>query len=170
MKILIHEIPEEGLTLNLDDRAWVPPELLRMGNGHATVHLKRDGNRVFFSGTFSTTVLLECDRCLGKYEFPLKSDFRFDLELVDKRSAQTFESDHCCHENEMDMMLIDSDEIDPIQLLQQQVYLSLPMKKLCSEGCRGICEGCGANLNEEQCQCKKETSSPFDVLAKLKKP
>jgi uncharacterized protein len=38
-------------------------------------------------------------------------------------------------------------------VLQEQVVLLLPVQRLCSEGCQGICPICGKNRNESECHC-----------------
>jgi uncharacterized protein len=58
-------------------------------------------------------------------------------------------------------------EVD--QLVAEQIFLALPVKVLCREDCKGICPGCGANLNEEACLCKAGgTQSPFAKLKLIK--
>ena len=69
----------------------------------------------------------------------------------------------------MDVMFLDEPLIDIFYVLQQQVYLALPDKKICKPECQGLCPKCGANLNEERCKCSTTPeSSPFAVLKKLK--
>jgi uncharacterized protein len=41
----------------------------------------------------------------------------------------------------------ENDVIDLGQLMREQFYLSLPMKPLCRDDCRGLCAVCGENLN-----------------------
>jgi uncharacterized protein len=54
-------------------------------------------------------------------------------------------------------------------ILREQVLLTLPLKPLCSETCKGICPRCGADLNREPCQCPAEDSaSPFAKLKNIK--
>ena len=36
--------------------------------------------------------------------------------------------------------------------LSEPVY-AYPSKVLCSDDCKGLCPGCGCNLNTEQCSC-----------------
>ena len=48
--------------------------------------------------------------------------------------------------------------LDVDQLVRNELLLNLPMKVLCDENCKGICNRCGANLNYESCNC--ESSSP----------
>ena len=40
-------------------------------------------------------------------------------------------------------------------------------KTLCSEDCKGLCPGCGVNLNHEACRCKKQVDPRLAALAKL---
>ncbi|MGB9809870.1 MAG: YceD family protein, partial [Caldanaerobacter sp.] len=48
------------------------------------------------------------------------------------------------------------------------VILSLPMKFLCKEDCKGLCPICGTNLNYGSCSCKREDIDPrLEVLSKL---
>jgi len=46
------------------------------------------------------------------------------------------------------------------------VILSVPMKPLCKEDCKGLCPVCGANLNYEDCGHTQEKVDPR--LLKLK--
>jgi uncharacterized protein len=53
--------------------------------------------------------------------------------------------------------------------MHEQFYLSLPMKPLCRQDCRGLCTVCGTNLNRETCDCKRDWEDPrLDVLRKLR--
>ena len=44
--------------------------------------------------------------------------------------------------------------------IREHILLEWPLKPLCREDCRGICPGCGRNLNVEKCICG--TSRPRD--------
>ena len=52
------------------------------------------------------------------------------------------------------------DAISLSDLLQEQFYLTIPMKPLCREGCRGLCSQCGTNLNEGACTCAAAWEDP----------
>jgi len=46
-----------------------------------------------------------------------------------------------------------------------ELVLALPLRYICNEECKGLCPGCGANLNREECRCE----TPVDPrLQKLK--
>ena len=48
------------------------------------------------------------------------------------------------------------EDLDLGPLVREQALLSLDSLPLCSEDCRGLCVGCGANLNREACSCPDE--------------
>ena len=52
------------------------------------------------------------------------------------------------------------------EVLREFVLLALPMQKLCSEGCKGICPVCGQNRNQQSCDC--QTAPVDDRWAALK--
>lgn len=167
-KINFYEIPDEGLSFYLDDPSWVPHDIEFQGPVSAEIHLNRLGERVVVRGRITASLFFECDRCLEKYDQPVDSQFSVDLELLDEGTTVAEETDHFFHDEEMDMDFLHDSEIDIVDILQQQILLAVPMKKLCSEKCRGICAGCGANLNVNACECKTGKDSPFSVLATLK--
>jgi uncharacterized protein len=52
------------------------------------------------------------------------------------------------------------EQIDLNELLREQFYLTLPMKPLCSEDCKGICPQCGTNRNTAPCDCSPQWEDP----------
>lgn len=60
-------------------------------------------------------------------------------------------------------------ELDISQEIRDLVILSLPYQLFCRENCRGLCAGCGANLNEEECRCESAEINPrWGVLKRLR--
>ena len=47
----------------------------------------------------------------------------------------------------------DTDEINALDDVRDILILSHELKFLCRPDCRGLCAGCGADLNEENCLC-----------------
>lgn len=45
--------------------------------------------------------------------------------------------------------------VDLGEEIRQETIMANPARILCKDDCKGICLGCGVNLNEEQCKCKK---------------
>lgn len=66
------------------------------------------------------------------------------------------------------ILLVPDMKLDVNELIYTEVVVSLPMKHLCSEDCKGICSKCGKNLNEGECGCpKKEIDPRLAALADL---
>lgn len=47
-----------------------------------------------------------------------------------------------------------NDTVDLAKIVDDEIMLNTPTTFLCSEDCKGICLGCGVNLNNERCKCK----------------
>ncbi len=102
---------------------------------------------VDFQGTLSTTLSLTCSRCLEKFNYPL------EIEVNEEFSKQGNDKDN-------DIIIINSDRVDFEPIIETNIILSLPMKKLCNEDCKGLCLGCGTNLNHSKCDCKENDIDP----------
>lgn len=52
------------------------------------------------------------------------------------------------------------------QMIEECISLSVPQLKRCKPDCKGLCQYCGANLNEVNCNCKNtsDSASVFGVL------
>ena len=165
MKVRFGEIPAEGLRFEIKDESWFPDhEVQRTGPVKATVVLKRNGvDRVLLEGRIQTTIEYVCDRCLENYTLVIDESFTLNLEYAPGSKLEPAE--HEISVSEMDMIYLKEPVVDIYEMLSQQVFLLNPGKHLCSESCRGLCPGCGTNLNLETCSCKKDlTSSPFSIL------
>lgn len=96
-----------------------------------------------------------CDRCCA----PVVEHAGLPVHniLVTKLENQETEND--------DLLLVEDEKLDLDDLVTSDIVLSLPMKHLCREGCKGICPTCGKNLNDGPCGCREE---PDERLAALK--
>ena len=70
---------------------------------------------------------------------------------------------------------VPEDIIDITEDVREEILLSVPSRFKCSDDCKGLCPGCGADLNTEPCRCKKKkTKEPkkddhtWDALNNLK--
>lgn len=50
--------------------------------------------------------------------------------------------------------------VDLAAVAWEEFALALPSAPLCQQNCKGLCAGCGANLNDGQCACHKEDGDP----------
>ena len=76
------------------------------------------------------TMLYPCARCLKPT--PVAVDFDFEDTIPVEAG---------------------SDTIDLVPFVEECLFINEPFRVLCSEECKGLCPGCGVNLNCEACQC-----------------
>jgi len=54
------------------------------------------------------------------------------------------------------------------EIVLNAILVSMDVRYLCSEDCKGLCPVCGKNLNVEACDCKSDVIDPrFEALSKL---
>lgn len=126
----------------------------------------KDQNRFRLAGRVQTTIGLTCSRCLEPFETPV--DATFDLRYEPRPTAPA-RPEREVEDDDFSVAFYDDEAIDLGQLMREQCYLSLPMKPLCSEGCRGLCPQCGTNLNLGTCGCVQRDDDPrFAALRALR--
>ncbi len=97
-----------------------------------------------------------CDRCGISTAKPV-------TVKLDKSLATSIEG-----EDSDTILLVPDMKLDVDEFLYTEVVVSLPLKHLCSENCKGICLKCGKNLNEGECGCvQKEIDPRLQALADL---
>ena len=122
-----------------------------------------------FAGELRTNVRLRCVRCVSPIDRPLEGTF---VLFFERRERELFRDRD---EVELDpsdtaTAFLAGTELAVDQVMREQVVLSLPMKPLCDSACRGLCAGCGANLNLGPCACPTRPDNPaFEPLLELKK-
>jgi uncharacterized protein len=126
----------------------------------ATVH--KDKNRFRLVGTLTATLQLACSRCLEAFELPVGASF--DVRYLPQ--SENIGDEREVEEDDLSDAFYRDEQIDLGQLMEEQFYLALPMKPLCREDCKGLCASCGANLNDEKCDCQVRWEDPR--LASLK--
>jgi uncharacterized protein len=122
------------------------------------------GDEAFgLSGRARTKLEVDCSRCVEAFEVPV--DAAFDLRYV-PQAENAGEGELEVGEDDLATAFYREGMVDLIELLREQFVLTLPMKPLCQEACRGLCPECGANLNKTQCDCAPKWEDPR--LAPLK--
>lgn len=103
----------------------------------------------------SSILHLTCDRCTKSFSSEKVVSYETLL-------ATELEQEDCD-----DIVLLDDEELDADELLRDVFILAMDSKHLCSEDCKGLCFGCGVDLNVEQCRCQKEIDPRLAGLAKF---
>ena len=90
-----------------------------------------------------TSVELSCSRCLGTLIYPI------DIDIEERFTNSENKSDE-------DIVFVKGDIINITEIVESAIISSLPIKRLCKETCKGLCQNCGVNLNNQTCECNNE--------------
>jgi uncharacterized protein len=164
MKIVLADITEEGLDLAFEE-TFEPGPFKSLAPVKAMLHVDKFGHEVFVKGTVKSLLELECSRCLKV--FPFESELSVDVVYRPLEELRG-EERHEIKDDELDTDFYEGDELDIDGLVKEQIILSIPLKPLCSEACRGICPSCGTDLGTDTCSCEtKETDPRLEILKQL---
>ena len=102
----------------------------------------------------------QCARCLSD----VNGSFAFSLEktVAPREVLSDLDEDKLD-----DYAIIEDGFLDIDEQLLEQLEMEFPLRFLCKEDCRGLCQRCGKNLNDGDCDCAKKDIDPR--LAPLQK-
>jgi uncharacterized protein len=162
MKIIISDIPKEGLNVQIDEAVEFEK---RSAPVKAQLRIEKLGTEIIVSGSLHTEVPLQCSRCLKDFSHIISVPVDVVYHPLDELKGE----DHYEVKNEeLDTDFYAGEEMELNSLLQEQIDLNIPMKPLCSDFCKGICPVCGTDLNTDNCTCQDRKTDPrFEGLKKL---
>lgn len=119
--------------------------------------LTRVGPDLRLQGLARLTLDTECTRCGGPAEHVILGEL--DLFLTRGREPE-LEAERELTPEELEANYFEGDEIDLSPYFREEIALQVPIQVLCSEECKGLCPGCGADLNAEACSCPENEGDP----------
>lgn len=167
--VLVEYIPEDGLHLTFEDMPGLLSEIEECriqdaAKGEIFIHCV-DGE-VHLNGKVAAMIVIKCDRCLEEYNQEIDTSFFYVLVPVQSVEGK---KEIALGKEDMEVSLYDGAKIQIGEIFREQILLQIPMRHVCREDCKGICSGCGADLNREECRCRTETlNNPFSMLKKLR--
>ena len=169
MEIRVDSIPEEGVRIERKiDPSELEPDIPAHGLAEALSFIgraSRNGAGVVVKGNLAGSVRSQCSRCLGDFKAPV--DMGVDTMFLPRSEREDDEAEIA--DDDENFSYYDGDSIDLLREIKDLIIVSLPIKSICSDDCKGLCPHCGADLNASPCQCGGESvPSPFDKLKALK--
>ena len=169
--VVLNGVPASGLARSLRaDSDWLA-ELLLVGYEVAeplplvTYRARRNGENLDVRGEVEFNTRFACNRCgeLRTHQGRLP----FAALFLPKGKVELSEGEHD-HGDEDEPGLGASDELfigeikdgraDIAAAIVDAVVLGQAPYPVCSDDCRGLCAGCGVNLNHERCACAPLTT------------
>ena len=177
------DIPSEGLPVECEvqssEIALSSDDGKIIGSLNCTGQLfAADDHLANFQGTLTGKVLRECVRCLMSFgedvSLPWDAEFRQSKpSSVVSMSSKKMKKGGRRHdsavddeqENEIDTYPITDNQIDLLPGLREHLILATPLQPLCQENCEGLCQVCGANLNEGVCECHSPDTGSSSLVS-----
>jgi uncharacterized protein len=167
MKLHFDDIAVKSKKYRLDSGDWSLIENGDTLSARAQFEVrKKNVESVVISGALEGVFHIPCCRCGTHLEKSIESQFEYFVTI--KKEVLIEEQEMECPDGDVNTLYLRDPEIDLQEVLREQMILTAPIRTLCSEDCKGICSGCGANLNTDVCTCLTDNSdSPFSVLSRL---
>ena len=170
MKIGFAEIVGKTKRYVLNDVSWFPQELgFFTAKESCWVSVCRlNPETVMLRGELNGYLQGQCGRCGVDIKEGMTCCFEYLVTAGKEKCPDAQEIE--CPGDDVNTLYLSEPEIDIDEILREQAYLESPVRMLCKKNCRGICQGCGAQLNSETCRCSADYSdSPFAVLGNINK-
>jgi uncharacterized protein len=120
---------------------------------HVHGEVRNNSGVVTLNALFKTDLRFDCDRCADSAALDYTG-----------RISQTLVRGLSGGDDAWEYTVLPDAQLDLCEFVREELYLQLPAKLLCSPECRGLCPGCGANLNHTACVCKKQIDPRLAVL------
>jgi len=147
----------------LEDEAYGDVDVLTglTGDLHWQLSLERKESLFQLSGEWQGAMKRSCSRCNRSFDWKFSGQTERLYQLG--RAPEGDEAEDACE------YLAAPGEINLVDVLREDFWLAWKAGVICRDSCKGMCQGCGVNLNLETCQCKQDKSDhPFAALRDLK--
>ena len=125
---------------------------------HVTGRLTDSGaGRYYWQAELVTQLAANCRRCLTAVSVPVTASVQV-----------LFSEDAGVDDASVYVIPPRSQELDLSEAIREELILALPEYVLCADDCRGICPGCGTDLNTGTCGCPSEADPRWAALEGLK--
>lgn len=155
---------EKDLSINF--KSLNLPKDYSSNSEFVNVHLYiiKDKEGYILSMSIKGDITLECARCLEPFNMNLSETSNI---ILTKKKPKKHNLELSV--NELNIEFIEDEEkFNLTDIVREEILIQTPIKPLCDENCKGICQVCGGNKNEVECDCEKNLNREVSPFAKLK--
>jgi uncharacterized protein len=152
MRIPIRQLPQGHSRRELEEEPegfdlteWLTPA----GPVRAELDLERRGEQITVRGQVAVEGEVACSRCTR----PTRLRVEAELLLYSDTRGSDSPQDEAALEEEGAIHYHDGLELVLDDVVREAIILEVPPAPLCRADCRGLCSGCGEDLNEGSCSC-----------------
>ncbi len=119
-----------------------------IGNVLVDIELNKIHNQIVLNAKLTLNTNFDCDRCNKNFNSILNNEYKM-VYLIGTKPEDSESINLTYLSAEADKIVLDND-------LRDFALLTIPMKKLCKDDCKGLCPKCGKDLNNGDCGCSYE--------------
>jgi uncharacterized protein len=105
--------------------------------------ISSDSDILILNAEIKVDLEMICSRCLDTFIYPI------DIDIEERFTTNSKSLDD-------EAIVVFDDVLDITQIVETSIISTLPIKRVCKENCKGLCQECGCNLNSKTCSCNKE--------------
>ncbi len=162
MKIVVNSLADGFQKLDFEESAGqLQVEDSVMFPNPIVSHLEIDKTEthIYIKAALQTEAHFTCDRCLKEFDQSLTGKYRLYFEILGTGGrSHLIDEDRQTQDDSIRIYYSHEKEIDLSRDVLDTLLLMVPMKTVCSPDCKGICPGCGRDLNVEKCTCSQKTN------------
>ncbi|HOE96074.1 MAG TPA: DUF177 domain-containing protein [Candidatus Sumerlaeota bacterium] len=157
LKLLVDRLRDQPLDLELDldprQLQLVDEEFDFTDRVRGRLTFRMAGADILAQGDLTARIMGRCVRCLG----PAAAEIHVPVTEVWMHGPGRDERGIAADADDLDLTrFYTGEEIELAEPLRELIMAELPDRLYCDPDCKGLCPGCGANLNTEPCACSPD--------------
>ena len=105
--------------------------------------ISSDSDILILNAEIKVDLEMICSRCLDTFIYPI------DIDIKERFTTNSKSQDD-------EAVVVIDDVLDITEIVETSIISTLPIKRICKDNCKGLCQECGCNLNSNTCSCDKE--------------
>ncbi|MFC1538542.1 DUF177 domain-containing protein [Candidatus Latescibacterota bacterium] len=157
-------------TLELDIQA---DDITFIDSIHVVCKIKRFTDLSMLDIEVTAYIEQDCSLCVEPFKLEIREDFSLIVRQLKKGELITSFTEEDSEDIDADddnliFLPFGEDSIDIRNNVHDALLLTIPIKPVCRDDCKGLCPECGTNLNINDCRCAiNKIDNRWQALSKL---
>jgi uncharacterized protein len=131
---------------------------------HVELTVRKTNEAIFVHAELTGEMLTSCHKCLEPARCHLDPSF----DVVFRKMGSNTEATQATGDEDLIYIAPDENQVSLDRQIYESLMVSVPIRIVCRDDCKGLCSRCGANLNLEPCSCTDDIDPRWEALRKLK--
>lgn len=114
-----------------------------IGSCQVVGEILSDSDILILNAKIKVDLEMICSRCLETFIYPI------DIDIEERFTTNSTSQDD-------EAVVVYDDVLDITEVVETIIISTIPIKRICKDDCKGLCQECGCNLNFNTCSCNNE--------------